>query len=712
MKSLLPARGDLWGGLAAATLLIPQSTAFGIALWAPYASNPGMAALSGLITAFSLSLLSGLGLGTKGMVSSPTGPTMVMLSAALANFQLQGMTGQTLLENTLALLLLTGLIQAAIGLSKGGQLIKYIPYPVITGFMSGAALLMILSQAKSLNLQHYQDILSQNLWLPWLTALITVVAIVLGPRITTRVPKLIVGLLLGTGFYHLMLFLLPIQPGEHWTIGQLPQVNSLNLHLPRFSHIDWFMLAPFALMLAILASIDTLLTAVIADVMSRSRHSAQRELTSQGLGQMLSGILGGTAGAGTTGATIVAINTGGGYPASIVAALAVVLFTTLFSPVIAILPISVLAGIILHVALFGMLDFDVYYWLRRRSSRPDALVALTVTGITVFYDLMVAVGVGLSIAILQFIRAQIHSPIIHRRSNVDQHPSSRIRSKAERKLLLDHAESIVIYELTGNLFFGTVDRLFEDMAADLDRPVHIILDLARVQRVDLTAARMFQQMADRLHQAGGELIFTNVRSGKGLSRKVDKTLRKISPHQTGRYSVRSFIDDDEAIEYAENHLLASLGSHEQETQLVQIEDTSLMRGLSKHSIEILRHYMSEVFLKQGEILFEKDSVGDALYLVKSGEVDILIPIGEHHHKRLSKIGPGAFFGEIVFLIPGPRTAMAKAMQDTCVLKLQRRDFLKIREKHPHVAIELLMRLSTELSDRLRHSDEELRRLAE
>lgn len=712
MKALLPSRGDIWGGLAASTLLIPQSTAFGIALWAPYTSHPGMAALSGLITAFSLCLLSGLGLGTRGMVSSPTGPTMVMLSAALASFHAQGIGGQSLMEHVLALLLLTGLFQAVIGLSKGGQLIKYIPYPVITGFMTGAALLMLVSQGNSLNLQDYRDVFRLSLWLPWSTAVITVAAIVLGPRLTRRVPKLIVGLLIGSAYYHGIIALAGIQPGEHWTIGQLPAVQTLRFSLPAFQQINWLMLAPFALMLAILASIDTLLTAVIADVMSRSRHSAQRELTSQGLGQMLSGLLGGTAGAGTTGATIVAINTGGGYPASIVAAIAVVLFTTLFSPVIAILPISVLAGIILHVALFSMLDLDMIYWLKRRSRRPDAIVAITVTAITVFYDLMVAVGVGLGIAILQFIRMQIHAPIIHRRSNVDQHPSSRMRSKTERLLLQEHAESIVIYELTGNLFFGTVDRLFEEMAPDLDRPAQIILDLQRVQQVDLTAARMFQQMADRLHQAGGELIFTNVRSGKGLSRKVDKTLRKISPHQTGRYSVRSFLDDDEAIEYAENHLLTSLGSHLQDTRMVAMEDTTLMRGLNQETIEVLRHYMKEIELQKGDILFEKDSAGDALYLVKSGEVDILIPIGEHHHKRLSKIGPGAFFGEIVFLIPGPRTAMARAMEDTCLLVLQRQDFLKIRETSPHVAIELLMRISTELSDRLRHSDEELRRLAE
>ena len=117
-------------------------------------------------------------------------------------------------------------------------------------------------------------------------------------------------------------------------------------------------------------------------------------------------------------------------------------------------------------------------------------------------------------------------------------------------------------------------------------------------------------------------------------------------------------------------------------------------------------------LRQGEYLFRKGDIGSDLYVVVEGEIDILLPYAQHHYKRLSKFGPGAFFGEVVFLKPGARTADAKAMRNTELLKLSREGFQLLREKYPEAAIKLIMRLGRELSDRLRWSDNELRRLAE
>jgi len=709
-------KGDLWGGVSASAVMLPQATAFGIALWLPFTQNPATAAMAGLITAIALNLFSGISRGTTGMVSSPTGPTMVLVAGALTSLSSRGISGSELVIDISIMLFLSGLIQILIGLSNGGRLIKFIPYPVVAGFMTGSALLMINSQVDMLDMTYLSHISldtfrQQPFWIPWVTALATITAIALVPRILPAIPGSISGLILGSLVFHVLIYISEFNFPEQWVVGSLPDIASIQLIFPEtLEHIPWTLILPVSLALAVLSSLDTLLTSVVADVATTERHNAKRELAGQGIGQMLAALFGGIAGAGTTGASLVAIKSGGRYWTAFISAITFVLIIVLFGPVAALLPISVLAGVILHVAIWGMLERDILLWLRNPRSRLDAMTAILVTGVTVTYDLMIAVGVGLALATFQFVRAQIISPVIHRRSNISQHPSIRSRNKKHKELLKQHANDVLIYELKGNLFFGTVDKLFEEFNTELNRPVQIILDLARIQQVDLTAVRMLQQMAERLHQVEGELIFTNVRKGKGLSKKVEKTLRQISPHHGDDYPVRTFIDADEAIEYAENKLLKELGEEQKTNKRIELKDSELCHGLSEDFLLSLQGIMQAVSLKSGDSLFEMNDIATELYVVIEGEIDILLPYSKHHHKRLAKFGPGAFFGEIVFLKPGPRTASAKAMRDTQLLMLDNDGFDQLKKQNPQAAIKLIMRLGRELSERLRWSDTELRRL--
>lgn len=706
-------KGDFWGGLSASAVTLPQATAFGIALWAPYNHQPSISAMSGIITAIALCLFSGLSRGTNGMVSAPTGPTMVLLAGALASFDSLGYRGGELVSNIAIMLIVSGALQIIIGLTNGGRLIKFIPYPVVTGFMTGSAFLMIASQMRMLDIMSYPQLMQQQLWIPWFTALITFASILFSPKLFPKIPGTVSGLIIGSFAYHVMVFMYPATHADSWVVGQLPALSSIQLSIPSSLHnIPWQIILPISAALAILSSLDSLLTSVIADVATTDQHNAKRELTGQGIGQIVAAMFGGIAGAGTTGASMVAIKTGGRHWVAVVCALAFVAIIVLFSPIAALLPISVLAGIILHVAIIGMLDKDVISWLKNPRSRVDALTALSVTFVTVAYDLMIAVAAGLILAIFQFVRAQILSPVIHKRSTIAQHPSLRHRSDQHREALNSHANSILIYELKGSLFFGTVEKLFEEFNSELNRPVQIILDMARVQQVDLTAVKMLSQMAQRLHKANGQLIFTNVRKGKGLSKKVEKTLRQISPHHKGDYPTKTFIDVDEAIEYAENKLLIKLGYEITTQTRVEIENSQLFHGFSEDALLSIKSLMQTVTLKSGGMLFKTHEVATELYIVMEGEIDILLPCGGNHYKRLAKFGPGAFFGEVVFLKPGPRTADAKAIVDTELLMLNAESFQKLREHHPDAAIKLVMRLSRVLSERLRWADSELRRLAD
>jgi len=724
--SSLPTKGDIWGGLSASAVMLPQATAFGIALWAPFSQTPATGAMAGIITAISLCFFSGLSRGTTGMVSSPTGPTMVLVAGALASLSARGYSGAELFINIAFMLLLSGFLQILIGLSNGGRLIKFIPYPVVAGFMTGSGILMINSQIMmldlmSIDLQSVNFIWHETLWIPSLTALVTFVAMTILPKFFPAIPGTVSGLITGTLVFHLLnKLMMPDFPSDYsgdypgeWLVGRLPDITSIQLIIPlSVENIPWLIILPISLALAVLSSLDSLLTSVVADVTSTDRHNAKRELIGQGIGQMLASLFGGIAGAGTTGATIVAIKSGGRYWAAIFSAFTFVLIIVVLGPIAELLPISVLAGIILHVAIMGMLERDILLWLKNPRNRMDAMTAILVTGVTVFYDLMIAVGIGLVLATFQFVRAQILSPVVHRRSTIAQHPSLRRRNQQHRNLLKDHADKVLIYELKGNLFFGTVDKLFEEFNSDLHHPVQIILDMARVQQVDLTAVKMFQQMADHLHKVDGELIFTNVRKGKGLNKKVAKTLRLISPHHSGNYPVHTFIDADEAIEYAENKLLESLGEELKTSAKIELAESDLCHGFDTDTLNILQANMKPISLKSGEKLFKTNDIGTELFVVIEGEIDILLPYGKRHYKRLAKFGPGAFFGEIVFLKPGPRTADAKAIKDTKLLMLDEYGFETLKTNNSQAAIKLVIRLGRELSDRLRWSDTELRRLSD
>ncbi|MCW8933756.1 MAG: SulP family inorganic anion transporter [Gammaproteobacteria bacterium] len=713
-----PTKGDVWGGVSASAVMLPQATAFGIALWAPYTQNPATGAMAGLITAIALCFFSGLSRGTSGMVSSPTGPTMVLVAGALASLYSRGFSTSELFLNIAIMLFLSGFIQILIGLFNGGRLIKFIPYPVVAGFMTGSALLMINSQVVMLDLltlspQTLNNILQQALWIPWLTALLTFLAISILPKILPVIPGTVSGLISGTLIFHLLNKFNSSSYSTEWVVGRLPDISSIQLiNLSSFEHVPWLLILPISFALAVLSSLDSLLTSVVADVATTSRHNAKRELTGQGAGQMVAALFGGIAGAGTTGASIVAIKSGGRHWVAFFSALTFVLIIILLGPIAALLPISVLAGIILHVAIMGMLERDILLWLRNPRNRMDAMTAILVTGVTVTYDLMIAVGIGLILATFQFVRAQILSPVVHRRSTIAQHPSLRRRNEEHRNLLKEHADNILIYELKGNLFFGTVDKLFEEFNSDLHHPVQIILDMARVQQVDLTAVKMLQQMADRLHKVNGELIFTNVRKGKGLNKKVAKTLRQISPHHSGNYPVHTFIDADEAIEYAENKLLESLGAEPGASTKIELKDSELCHGFDETTLKTLQKNMKSVTLKSGDRLFKAGDIATELFVVLEGEIDILLPYDKKRYKRLAKFGPGAFFGEIVFLKSGARTADAKAIIDTELLMLDENGFEQLKTHNPQAAIMLVLRLGRELSERLRWTDTELRRLSD
>jgi len=705
--------GDIWGGLAASAVVLPQAMAFGVALFSPGGFDASHGAIAGLLAAAILCTVSGLFGGTRGLISAPTGPTLVLLGGALASLTQVGASGSDLLVNLAVLIMCTGIFQIIIGLTGGGKLIKYIPYPVISGFLTGSAILMIMSQIEPLSGKGLDASWQTWRWLPLATAMVTLVATYLGPRFISRLPGTIAGLLFGSLVFHLVAFMNPADIPGQWMIGELPKLDSIGLDISRdiLNSLHWKILIPAALALAILSSLDTLLTAVIADVTTGLRHNANLEMVGQGAGQIISSLCGGMAAAGTTGATVVAVKSGGRRWPGVFAGITFFILILAARDAGSILPISVLAGIILAVSLH-MVDLDILAWLKRSRTRQDAVIAILVTGVTVAYDLMVAVGLGVLIAIVLFIRSQIQASIVHRRSTGTQIRSVKTRNTNEREMLEQHGERIILYELRGNLFFATADSLLEALSADLDKPNYIILHMRRVQQADLTAIKFLQQIASRLHKNGGILIFCDIHKGMGIGKRMQKAFKKTSSGNLGLH-VLTFNGKDEALEFAEDSLLEEMDMKPTEFRdSIPLSGNDFCRDLSDEEKTHLESVVKTIVLETNEKLFSAGDFGDDIYMVISGEIDIRLPTTKHHYKRLATCNPGSFFGELSLLNPGPRVADAVATHKTELLVLDQAGLKDLTEKHPDTAISLLTTLAKIQVEHLRWTTTELQRLSE
>ncbi len=707
-----PRAGDAWGGLAAAAVLLPQAMAFGVTLYATAGFDASAGAYAGLVGTALMCLISGVAGGTRGLISAPTGPTLVLLGGAAAGLVASGLDATGVALGLAITVALTGALQFAIGASGGGRLIKYIPFPVVSGFMTGSAILMITSQLAPLSGGGAGPAWVDWIWLPAAAALVTIAGTRLVPRFLPQVPGPIAGLILGTLVFHLVALGNDAALPGAWVIGTLPGLSGAmpDVPLSALGALPWGVIVPAATALAVLASLDTLLTAVVADVATSTRHDSRREMMGQGLGQIGIALAGGMAAAGTTAATVIAIKSGGGRWVGAAAGLFFLALTAFAGEAGRLLPIGALAGVIIAVA-FDVADRDILTWARGGRTRQDAAIAILVTLITVLYDLMVAVGVGVAIAIGLFIREQITAAVVHRRSSAVEMRSLRARPDRERELLERHGQRIIVYELRGNLFFGTADRLIDELGDDLQGPNWVILHLRRVSRIDLTAIKFLQQIANRLHRAGGTLLFSELHQGTGIQGTLAEAFRSTSEKQAA--PVLTFNSRDEALEYAEDALLTELEySPTRIDDRVALADNALCRHLDAGQVAALESVLGTRSVGAGEHLFHSGDSGDEIYLVESGQIEIRVATTEHHYRRLAIYGAGSFFGELALLKSGPRAADAVATAASTCRILQRERFLRFRDEQPALAIGLLTAICDTLVANQRWSTRELRRLSE
>lgn len=514
-------KGDVFGGITAGIVALPLALAFGIQAFSgvdsPEASSMG--ALAGLVGATLLGFFAALFGGTHSQISGPTGPMTVITASIVSGAwaSSQGNVSAVILTMSLAGIF-CGLFQVIFGLIRIGKYVRYIPYPVLSGFMSGIGVIIILQQiypiigkkspASTLDMIiNFPAALADGVSVIALAlGLACISLIVLVPKLTKKVPATLVALIAVT------VVSLFTNLDYSLTIGNIPA----GLPMPFFTKvqldgIDWASVLEASLVpgltLAGLGSIDTLLTSVVADNITKTKHNSNQELIGQGIGNAVASLFCGLAGAGATMRTVVNVKSGGRTQISgmIHAVLLLAILLGLGS-LVKYVPLSVLAGILITVG-WGIIDFRGFKDLLR-IPKSDAFVMMVVFLMTVFVDLLTAVGIGMVIACVLFMKRAgdlVENSYSAKALDTFDKESPWEDEKDMPEEIRNH---IYIERLDGPIFFGSItgfQRVMHDIPTDVKI---VIIRMRRVPFMDQSGVYAMETAIKDLQAQGIKVLMT------------------------------------------------------------------------------------------------------------------------------------------------------------------------------------------------------------
>ncbi len=512
-------RGDLFGGLTAAIVALPLALAFGVA--------SGAGATAGLYGAIFTGFFAALFGGTPSQVSGPTGPMTVVMATVFT--KLIAADPQNGMVMAFTAVMLSGLFQILFGVLRLGQFITLMPYTVISGFMSGIGVIIVALQiAPLIGYPAQSSVVEALQQLPAAFAnpdpvatglgLLTLV-IVFGwsGKLARIVPSPLMALIVCTG-----LAILVFPNSDIARIGEIPQ-GFPQLQWPRLNLAQVGDIVGYGLMLAILGAIDSLLTSLVADNITRTQHDSEQELIGQGIGNLLSGLFGGLPGAGATMRTVINVQAGGRSPLSGMFHALVLLSIVLWAgDATAQIPHAVLAGILIKVGI-KIVDWG-FLWRVCQVSMRAALVTYGVLLLTVFVDLITAVVAGAFVANMLTIHrlSSIQSEQVRAVTHSDEDP--KVVLTIEERQMLDQANGrILLIQMSGPMSFGAARTIGQYMGRSYDA---LILDFSAVPLVGVTASLTIESEIRALRGGRREIYIV------GAEGQVKERLRRFQVQAT------------------------------------------------------------------------------------------------------------------------------------------------------------------------------------
>ena len=486
-------KNDILSGLVVAVALVPEAIAFSfIAEVSP---------IVGLYTAFILGLITALIGGKPGMISGATGSVAVVIIGLVVEannlLKSQGLSGDELyihmLNYVLLATIIAGIIQVLFGVLKLGKFIRLVPQPALYGFVNGLAIVIAMAQFKFFE--------GQN-WIMYAIVALTMFIMYMLPKFTKAVPS---------GLVAIVLISLVVYFGgiNTLTVGDLADLTEFKGQLPHliipdtlFSLDAIIMVMPYAVIMALVGLIESLLTLAVLDEMSGTRGSGNQECIALGCGNIASGFFGGMAGCAMIGQSIINYTSGGlGRLSSFTAAVGLIILVVSLTDVLNAIPVGVLVGIMFMVSI-GTFEWSSFSHLKHMP-KADVFVMVVVTIITVVEDLAVAVIAGVIISALVF--AWKHARIWAK---------TRIEEDGTK-----------VYELEGPLFFGSATTFSDNFDIDND-PVKVVIDFKNARVLDFSGVEAIDAIVKKYEDAGKNLLLRH------LSEDCKKIMKKAGPHCT------------------------------------------------------------------------------------------------------------------------------------------------------------------------------------
>ena len=490
-------RGDAMGGLTAGIVALPLALAFGEA--------SGAGPIAGLWGAIFVGFFAALFGGTGSQISGPTGPMIVVFAGVFAS-----LSGDPAL--VFAAVVLAGLLQILMGVLRLGQYIRLVPYPVVSGFMSGIGAIIIALQVSRLfghepaepgtipALSAIPGAISDPVWGALAVGALSLAIVFTWPKALGKyVPGALAALIIGT-----VVSLFVGLPRE-LTLGEIP-TGLPTFAIPTITPDAFGLILEAAIILALLGAIDSLLTSLVADNMTGTRHQSNRELVGQGVGNTVAGLFGAIPGAGATMRTVVNIRSGGSTKISgMVHALVLIAAALPLAGLASKIPHAVLAGILIKVG-YDIIDWS-YIRRAHRGPRWDLALMALVLGLTVFVDLIQAVAAGVVLAALAFVKQiadiQLKAAQSTKPDANDPEEHALLEEAGGKVMLFDFAGGPLSFGAAADLGHHVRDRVSEGAEA-------IILDFTRVPNIDLSAARAVETITCDARKAGKTVYATGM----------------------------------------------------------------------------------------------------------------------------------------------------------------------------------------------------------
>jgi MFS superfamily sulfate permease-like transporter len=721
---------DIVAGLVVGVLALPICLAAGVLVFAPlgpsYVAEGAAAGLYGAIVAGAGAAL----LATSSFaITCPRGsPALVLASLIAALLAKQTFAGDPRLIIAAAALcvFLSGIWQILFGVFRISGIIKFTPHPVFAGICNGAALLIIRAQIEpffhagagsALALPQHPLTLAFVIALALLALLHRPLARMLRlPHSFARIPGTIVAFVFGILLYHVIKWGAPtLDLGP--TLGR-PAIglNSPLLHAlqPAYAVKLWSVggsILLVSLVLAIIASLESLLSLRFAQSIDEFDIRPVRDLSAQGLSNCAASLIAPIASSVTPTLTVTAYQAGGRSRVTGLTASAVILILGLvFSGAVAAVPHAVLAALLcaMGVAMVDAWSLRLLGQVVRKSSPLgwrralyDLIVVVAVMGITAMTTIVIGVLVGCLLAGIIFV-VNMSRPVVRRRYRGDEFFSKRIRSERDIEALRRTGDRRAVLQLEGVLFFGNAEDLAREVKDLFAHADMIALDMRTITDIDVSGAHILSTLVGRSRQRGKHLFFCNVPAEQmAIVRDL------LGDENAADAAIKP--DLDSTLEWMEEETLRGNADREGQSVELTLEQIDFFAGVAEEDLQRLRGVLKRRPYKPGETICREGDAGDRMWLLVKGSVSVRLDVADDRgSRRLTSLTRGTMFGEMALLEGGLRSASIVADEVVVCYELSGEDFNILLRDQPSIAATIMRNIAREMTRRLRRTSEDLR----